>query len=374
MRFLHVGDLHIGKKLHGYDLLLDQKKNLADIIQLAKTEEVDAVVLAGDLYDRSVPPVEAIEIFNQFIQELNIENQFPVFAISGNHDSGVRLEAGAPWYQQTDFYLHTRLEQAFTPIEFQGTQFFLLPYFEPISARLYFQDDEIRTITQAMERVVPEMEKQFKPELQQVLVAHFFVAGSEKSDSETKIEVGGLDSVPSYLLESFDYVALGHLHNKNALQHQKIRYSGSPLKFSLSELEQKKGGWLVELPDLHLEFKELRPLHNLQQIEASFEELLSPIFYQSVEREDYLDILLTDRGIIPNMMNQLRQVYPRILGVSRLNGRESAELQTDFKAVRRLAPEKLVDNFFQEVTGETMTADQTELVADVLSTQEVTDA
>ncbi|MHC5374017.1 exonuclease SbcCD subunit D [Enterococcus sp. LJL120] len=374
MRFLHVGDLHIGKKLHGYDLLLDQKKNLADIIQLAKTEEVDAVVLAGDLYDRSVPPVEAIEIFNQFIQELNIENQFPVFAISGNHDSGVRLEAGAPWYQQTDFYLHTRLEQAFTPIEFQGTQFFLLPYFEPISARLYFQDDEIRTITQAMERVVPEMENQFKPELQQVLVAHFFVAGSEKSDSETKIEVGGLDSVPSYLLESFDYVALGHLHNKNALQHKKMRYSGSPLKFSLSELEQKKGGWLVELPDLHLEFKELSPLHNLQQIEASFEELLSPIFYQSVEREDYLDILLTDRGIIPNMMNQLRQVYPRILGVSRVNGRESAELQTDFKAVRRLAPEKLVDNFFQEVTGETMTAAQTELVADVLSTQEVTDA
>ncbi|WP_265456204.1 exonuclease SbcCD subunit D [Enterococcus sp. HY326] len=374
MRFLHVGDLHIGKKLHGYDLLLDQKKNLADIIQLAKTEEVDAVVLAGDLYDRSVPPVEAIEIFNQFIQELNIENQFPVFAISGNHDSGVRLEAGAPWYQQTDFYLHTRLEQAFTPIEFQGTQFFLLPYFEPISARLYFQDDEIRTITQAMERVVPEMEKQFKPELQQVLVAHFFVAGSEKSDSETKIEVGGLDSVPSYLLESFDYVALGHLHNKNALQHQKMRYSGSPLKFSLSELHQKKGGWLVELPDLHLEFKELSPLHNLQQIEASFEELLSPIFYQSIEREDYLDILLTDRGIIPNMMNQLRQVYPRILGVSRVNGRESTELQTDFKEVRRLAPEKLVDNFFQEVTGETMTSTQTELVADVLGTQEVTDA
>lgn len=366
MRFLHTGDLHIGKKLHGYDLLADQKKNLADIIQLAKKENVDAVVIAGDLYDRSVPSVEAIEVFNQFIKELNLSAEIPVLAISGNHDSGTRLEAGAPWYRQTNYYLNTQLAQAFEPVVMQDTQFFLLPYFEPIAARLYFEDDEIKTITQAMERIIPAMEAKFDADKQQVLIAHFFVAGSEKSDSETKIEVGGLDSVPSHLLESFDYVALGHLHHKNALRHEKMRYSGSPLKFSLSEINQEKGVWLVDLPDLTLTFKTLEPLHEMRQIEAEFAELLQPQFYQNTAIEDYLEIKLLDRAIIPNMMNQLRQIYPRILSVERVNGRQEA-VKKNYQEVRHLSPQALVDTFFKEMMAETLTVQQKEWVGEILA-------
>ncbi|MGM0123285.1 DNA repair protein SbcD/Mre11 [Enterococcus sp. AZ194] len=367
MRFLHTADWHIGKKLHGYDLLEDQKKSMKDILEIAKKENIDALVIAGDLYDRSVPSVEAIEAFNQQMIEMNLEEKLPILAISGNHDSSTRLEAGAPWFSQTNFHLYTRLEQAFTPIEWADTQFFLLPYFEPIAARLYFEDESIRTLQQAMVRVVSEMESLFAPNKKHVLVSHFFVAGSEKSDSETKIEVGGLDGVPGSMLSSFDYVALGHLHGKDALHQENARYSGSPLKFSLSEMNQKKGVWIVDTePTISYRFVELRPLHEMIEVTAAFKELISPEFYQNINRENYLQIQLTDRAIIPNMMNQLRQIYPHILSVERVNGRdEGTKRQTNVQQ-KELSPNQLIATFFEEMTEEPLTEKQQVWVADAL--------
>ncbi|MGG5341310.1 exonuclease SbcCD subunit D [Enterococcus sp. AZ192] len=370
MRFLHTADWHIGKKLHGFDLLEDQKAAFDQILQIAKTEKVDAIVIAGDLYDRSVPAVEAIELFNQMVIEMNLQEKLPILAISGNHDSSTRLETGGPWFVQSDFYLHTRLEQAFQPIEMGDTQFFLLPYFEPISARLYFENEEIRTIEQAMKEVVKEMTMHFDPEKAHVLVSHFFVAGSEKTDSETKLMVGGLDTVPLATLDAFDYVALGHLHGKNALQSETARYSGSPLKFSLSELNQTKGVWLVDIDvqKLALEFKEIQPVRDIVQIEGSFKELTSPEFYETIQKDDYLHVQLTDRAVIPNMMNQLRQVYPRIIGVERLYGREDQTAKKTTKAgLKKLAPNQLVEQFFSEVTGEEPTGQQQKWIKEQLA-------
>lgn len=361
MRFLHTADWHIGKKLHGYDLLEEQTDAFKQILMIAKEEQVEAIVVAGDLYDRSVPSVEAIEVFNRMIVEMNLQEKFPVLAISGNHDSSTRLETGGPWFIQSDFHLNTRLDQAFQPVELANTQFFLLPYFEPISARLYFDNEEIRTIEQAMKEVIAAMEKQFKPNMAHVLVSHFFVAGSEKSDSETKLMVGGLDTVPLSLLESFDYVALGHLHGKNALQAENARYSGSPLKFSLSEMNQKKGVWIVDtqVNETTFEFQEIAPLRDVLQIEGSFKELTTPEIYEAINRENYLHIQLTDRAVIPNMMNQLRQIYPRVIGVERLFGREEQQKSNQAKKeIKTLAPTELVDQFFSEVTGEELTAQQ----------------
>ena len=358
MRFLHTADWHIGRKLHGYDLLEEQADAFQQILKIAKEEKVDAIVVAGDLYDRSVPSVEAIEVFNRMIVEMNLQEKFPVLAISGNHDSSTRLETGGPWFVQSDFHLNTRLDQAFEPVEMGNTQFFLLPYFEPISARLYFDNEEIRTIEHGMKEVVTAMEKQFKPDMAHVLVSHFFVSGSEKSDSETKLMVGGLDTVPLSLLESFDYVALGHLHGKNALQAENARYSGSPLKFSLSEMSQKKGVWIVDtkVNEATFDFKEIIPLRDVKQIEGSFKELTAQEFYESMNRENYLHIQLTDRAVIPNMMNQLRQIYPRVIGVERLFGREEQLKKNEAKKeIKALSPTELVDQFFSEVTGEELT-------------------
>jgi exonuclease SbcD len=359
MRFLHTGDWHIGKRLHGYDLLEEQMAAFEQMLAIAKAEKVEAIVVAGDLYDRSVPAVEAIEVFNQMIIKMNLQEEFPVLAISGNHDSSVRLETGGPWFAQSNFHLNTQLAQAFQPIEINNTQFFLLPYFEPISARIYFENEAIRTIEQAMKEVINEMTKKFKPDMAHVLVSHFFVAGSEKSDSETKLMVGGLDTVPLSLLEVFDYTALGHLHGKNALQAAKARYSGSPLKFSLSEKNQQKGIFIVDVmpENTTFTFKELTPLRDIVQIKGAFKEITAPAFYESINREDYLHIQLTDRAIIPNMMNQLRQIYPRIIGVERLFGRETKQGESR-PAFKTLEPVALVEQFFTEVTGEGMSEQQ----------------
>lgn len=361
MKFLHTGDWHIGKKLNGYDLFIEQAAVFQQILKLAEEEEVDAIVIAGDLYDRSVPSVEAVELFNQMMYQLNIEKGYPILAISGNHDSSTRLETGGPWFEQTQFHLHTRLDQAFKPVEMDGVQFFLLPYFEPYQARAYFQNEEIKTIEEAMNYVVAEMKTLFKKEYQQVLVAHFFVAGSEKSESETTVTVGGLDAVPITLLKDFDYVALGHLHHKNALNEENARYSGSLLKYSLSERNQEKGLWVVEVKQgaVDYQFHSVTPFRDVVLIENSFSELMSPSFYEGINRENYISISLTDRGVIPNVMNQLRSIYPRIIGLERTYGRENQQAQKkSVAAVQKLNPEELIGQYFIETTGEPLSEKQ----------------
>ena len=231
---------------------------------------------------------------------------------------------------------------------------------------LYFEDDNIRTIKQAVAKVIDKMQELFDSEKKQVLISHFFVMGSVKSDSETKIEVGGLDSIPGELLTPFDYVALGHLHNQAALRQDNARYSGSPLKFSLSEINQKKGVWIVDLTTgLELNFREIEPLHDIEEITASFKELLDPAFYQSVNRENYIYIYLTDRTIIPNMMNQLRQIYPRILGIERANGR-AEQTKRKRKVLEMKDPQKLAEAFFSEMTEEQLTANQEKWLGETL--------
>lgn len=369
MRFLHTADWHIGKKLHGYDLLEEQKNVFQQILMIAKEEAVDGIVIAGDLYDRSVPSVEAVEVFNEMMVQLNLVNQFPVFAISGNHDSSTRLETGGPWFSHLNFHLATRLEQAFQPIEYKETQFFLLPYFEPIAARQYFENEEIRTIQQAMSVVVEEMKKKFDSKKSHVLVSHFFVAGSQKTESETKLTVGGLDTVPLSYLKDFDYVALGHLHGKNALKGDNARYSGSPLKFSLSEMNQEKGVWIVETTNnaTSFQFRTVTPLRDIQQIQGSFTELTNQTFYENIERNDYIHIQLTDRAVIANMMNRLRQIYPRIIGVERLYGRENPTRHNSTESkLKKLAPLELVADFFEKVTNEQLTTQQIKWVEESL--------
>jgi len=266
MRFLHTADWHIGKKLHGYDLLTEQRDAYRQIKEIALAEKVDAVVIAGDLYDRALPSEDAVATLDDMLVDLNRQQQFPILAISGNHDSGVRLGYGREWFASTHFYLKTQVAEGLKPVTLGDTQFFLLPYFEPFAVRQLFNDDTIRTVAQAMERLVAAMQDQFAPDKKHVLVAHFFAAGSQHSDSETQVQVGGLNAVPVDLLQTFDYVALGHLHRKEALQNEPtIKYSGSPLKFSTSEAADTKGVWIVDTDTTPatVTFKPLKPLHDL---------------------------------------------------------------------------------------------------------------
>ncbi|MFC6169710.1 exonuclease SbcCD subunit D [Loigolactobacillus jiayinensis] len=368
MRFLHTADWHIGKRLYNYGLEEEQEDAFRQILALAKQEKVDAIVLAGDIYDRALPNEQAVAMVNQMLQQVNLTAHFPLLAISGNHDSAIRLETGSPWFKATDFYLHTQLEQAFTPIELNDTQFFLLPYFEPFAARQYFKDDKLRTIAQAMPQVVAAMQAKFAPNKKHVLVAHFFAAGSQQSDSETKVTVGGLDAVPTDALAAFDYVALGHLHNETALHTARIKYSGSPLKFSVSEAQVQKGVWIVDTEPFHTEFLPLTPLRDVTEVTASFTELIDPNYYTKLDRNNFIAINLTDTKVIPNVMQELRQIYPYILSLTRENGREVTAVTA--KKIRNLSPLTLLADFFKETTTQPLTAKQEKLAATALKIAE----
>lgn len=360
MRFLHTADWHIGKKLHGYDLIPEQEEAYQQIKQIALAEKVDAVVIAGDLYDRALPSEPAVTALTQMLVDLNRQESLPLLAISGNHDSAVRLGYGQEWFSSTDFYLRTRLADALTPIEVADTQFFLLPYFEPVQARQFFEDDQIKTVNDAMTKLVAAMQKKFAPDKKHVLIAHFFAAGSQHTDSETLVQVGGLNAVPVDLLAPFDYVALGHLHRKEALQNEAtVKYSGSPLKFSTSEAADTKGVWIVDTATtpVTVTFKPLRPWHDLVVLEDSFDNLMDRDHDYPVTSEDFVAINLTDTTPITNVMQRLKTRFPRVIELNRVNQLDVTPEVLDVKQVQQ-DPLTLLGDFFAQVTQHPLTAQQ----------------
>lgn len=349
MRFLHTADWHIGKTLNEFSLLEDQQAVFAQIEQIAQQEQVEAVVVAGDLYDRSIPSEAAVKELNGMLRRLNLTDHFPVLAISGNHDSATRLSTGADWFARSSFYLNTDLASAFTPVTIKDTQFFLLPFFGIQAVRNYFHDERIKTVNDAMERIVAEMQKAFLADKHHVLVAHFFAAGSQRTaDSETLIEVGGLSAVATSLLAPFDYVALGHLHNRNALNEERIKYSGSPLKFSVSEARQEKGVWLVDTDPFAVQWLPLEPLHDITLLKASFKELMANA--KGYPATDFYDIELTDWERIPDVLNKLRTVFPKIVSLHRTHQAQQLALNPQKHRVTE-SPLDLLADFYSQTLG-----------------------
>lgn len=365
MRFLHTADWHLGKSLNGFNLLDDQKATFKEIEQVAKAEQVDAIVIAGDLYDRSIPSEAAVHQLNRMLAQLNLSDRLPVLAISGNHDSATRLGTGADWFSFHQLYLNTDLAAAFTPVTLADTQFFLLPFFGIQEARNYFHDDKIRGVNTAMERIVTTMKEKFDPQKHHVLVAHFFAAGSHHTaESETLVEVGGLSAVDTATLAPFDYVALGHLHNRNALHEDRIKYSGSPMKFSVSEADQEKGVWVVDTDPFAAKWVPLTPIHDIHCLKDSFANLVHD--YAQYPRDDFYDVELTDLERIPDVMNKLREYYPRIVSLHRTH-RVRAVQNSGSAKTRHRDPLEVLGAFFEQTMGTAMTSDQQRLAAETLA-------
>lgn len=368
MKFLHTGDWHIGKKLHGFQLLQEQQEVFRQMLDIAKKEEVDAIVIAGDLFDRSVPPAEAVSLLNQMFIEMNLKEKIPVLAISGNHDSATRLETGSEWFKQANLYLQTKINDfTFQPITLGNTQFFLLPYFDPIDARLYFKDDTLTTHEKAVEKVVEKMKEQFEETKHQVLISHFFVTGSLRSESETGSTVGGLDNVSARVFQDFTYVALGHLHHPEALKSESIRYSGSLLKYSVSEANQQKGFRIVVIEDkglLKQQFYPVQPSRDIVVLEEYFSTLTDEDYYLTIKRDQFIYIKLKDTVMLPNAMNRLREIYPYVIGMERVNqsGLLSGINQTKKEVPTTLAPHKLFSHYFEELTENSLTKQQETMI------------
>ena len=382
MRLFHLSDLHLGKRLHEYSLLEDQRDILDKISLAVERERPDAVLLAGDLYDKTAPSAESVQLLDDFLSGLSAHNG-PVLAIYGNHDSPERTAYGARLFREKQIHVSPVFDGHIRTVtfsdEFGELDFYLLPFLKPSTVRSCFPDAEIENYSDALKFVLEQALRGADPARRKVLLAHQFVTGAARSDSEETV-VGGLDNVDAAVFEGFDYVALGHIHKPQNIGSERLRYSGSPLKYSFSEAEQEKGISLVtlgekragSLAELSVHLLPLTPRRELRCLRGSYEELTARSFYENFSREDYYRITLTDESDVPAAMQRLRTVYHNLMELAYDNRRtkNSAELELRRAADAR-TPEELFADFFRAQNGREMNELERELLTQALLRQEV---
>ena len=369
VKFLHTADWHIGRKLQGKDLLEDQQYVMNNLIRKIDETKPDFLIIAGDLYDRSVPSKEATTLLQELLVKINIECNIPIFAISGNHDSRERLAIGEAWFSKHKFYLHTRLNQAFDKITIEDTDIYLLPYFEPFEAREYFEDATLTTHNSATKRVIDEIYKNIDMSKTNILVAHTFVSGGLETDSEREISVGTVENVAVEIFEKFDYVALGHLHNPNAIKEERIKYSGSPMAYSFSEATQTKGMRLVELTkEIYTEeFISLEQKRKLHNISARYEEVFTKEFQQNFDcKNDYFSMELSGLEGVTDPLPRIKEYYPNTLILKqKRNNNSDIEMKLD-KEMLTKSPLELIEGFYSEQTGSELTVGQKQVLVNII--------
>ena len=369
VKFIHTADWHIGRKLQGIDLLENQQFVLENLITEMKKINPDFLIIAGDLYDRSVPSKEATILLQEFLVKINIECNIPIFAISGNHDSRERLAIGEAWFSKHKFYLHTRLEQAFDKISYENADIYLLPYFEPFEAREYFEDPTLTTHNAATKRVIDEICKNLDMNKTNILVAHTFVSGGLETDSEREISVGTVENVAVEIFDRFDYVALGHLHNPNAINEERLKYSGSLMAYSFSEATQTKGIRLIEVTkeSYNEEFIPLKPKRKLHNISASYEEVLTKEFQQNYDyKNDYFSMELSGLEGITDPLPRIKEYYPNTLI---LKQKRNTSIDNEVKLDREMltkSPLQLIEGFYNEQTGNELTEGQKKVLVNII--------
>ena len=369
VKFLHTADWHIGRKLQGKDLLEDQQYVMNDLISKIDETKPDFLIIAGDLYDRSVPSKEATTLLQELLVKINIECNIPIFAISGNHDSRERLAIGEAWFSKHKFYLHTRLNQAFDKITIEDADIYLLPYFEPFEAREHFEDATLTTHNSATKRVIDEIYKNIDMSKTNILVAHTFVSGGLETDSEREISVGTVENVAVEIFEKFDYVALGHLHNPNAIKEERIKYSGSPMAYSFSEATQTKGMRLVELTkEIYTEeFISLEQKRKLHNISTTYEEVFTKEFQLNFDcKNDYFSMELSGMEGVTDPLPRIKEYYPNTLILKqKRNNNSDIEMKFD-KEMLTKSPLELIEGFYNEQTGSELTVGQKQVLVNII--------
>ncbi|MBQ9166137.1 MAG: exonuclease SbcCD subunit D [Oscillospiraceae bacterium] len=360
MKFLHISDLHLGKRLNGVSLLEDQRYILKQILEL--TDQADAVLIAGDVYDKAVPPAEAVTLFDGFLTELTRRGK-PVLLISGNHDSAQRLAFGGTMLSQSGVHVSPVFDGKLEPVlledDYGTVAVYLLPFLKAAHVRPFFEEEELNSCEEAIACVLQHTK--LDETCRNVLVAHQFVAGARQCESE-EVSVGGLDQVSTELFKDFDYVALGHLHTPQTLGRDTIRYSGSPLKYSVSEMAQQKAALLVtmeEKENVAIKALPLNPLRDLVHLKGRYDELTDRKNYQNRNLEDYYHITLTDEEDIPQAMARLQTIYPNLLSLDYHNRRTRGQLDTTLQRNQEdTDPMSLLEQFYEKRNGQSMTDSQ----------------
>lgn len=364
MKFLHTGDLHIGKILHEISLLEDQRYILQEIMQIAEREKVDAVVIAGDVYDRSIPAVEAVSLLGNFLTELS-QKGIAVLLISGNHDSGERLAFMDTVLEKQRIFIAGDGNGKLSRVDFtdqdEMVTFVLLPFVKPAQAGAKNSDEAVRLILEREGLAGENKESNHR----YVLVTHFFVtdAGKEPelSDSESPVHVGGIDNVEAEVFSFFDYVALGHIHKPQKIGEREIYYAGTPLKYSFSETMQEKSVILVEMEKGKTKVTRcpLHPLRDMRKIKGKLEELLKPEIAALENSEDYIQATLTNTEELIDPIGTLRSVYPNIMQIIlEKNEGKGDTIGKRAEQVKQKSIEELFEEFYENLRGEKMDEDR----------------
>lgn len=369
MKLMHISDLHLGKRLHERSLLEDQRFILAALLDMARAERPDGVLLAGDIYDKATPSAEAVELFDAFLVEL-ASLASPVFIISGNHDSPERIAFGGRLMDARGVFVAPVYAGAVKPVtlsdEHGPVNIWLLPFVKPAHVRRLFPAADIQSYTDALRIAVAAMAVDTRS--RNVLITHQFVTGAATCESEEHT-VGGTDNVDGTVFQDFDYVALGHLHGAQSVIRPTLRYCGSPLKYSFSEATHEKSVTLVTLGakgTVDVRSLPLRPLRDLRKLRGSYLELTDRSFYQGTNREDYLQITLTDEEDVPEAMARLRAIYPNLLRLDYDNCRTRSAGIVEGEAVPEKSPLELFDDLYRRMNGRDMSEEQRQLVLSLL--------
>ena len=362
MKLIHLSDLHLGKRVNGFSMLEDQEYILKEILDVIDEEAPDAILIAGDVYDKSIPTTEAVEMLDDFLFQLS-ERDLQVLLISGNHDSPERLAFASRLIAPTGIHFSPVYNGTVDPIVFSDkygkVNIYLLPFVKPVHVRRFFPEEKIESYSDALKVAVEALGIDLTQ--RNILVTHQFVTGAIRSDSE-EISVGGTDNVDATVFDDFDYVALGHIHGPQNIGSTRLRYCGTPLKYSFSEANHKKSVTVVSLGEkgsLAVHTVPLHPLHNMREIRGSYEELTYRPNYEGTKVDDYLHITLTDEEDVPDAIGKLRLIYPNLMKLDYDNSRtRSSESISDLENVERKSPLVLFEEFYDKQNGRPMSEEQ----------------
>lgn len=370
MRFLHLADLHIGKRVNGFSMIEDQKFVFEQVYNVIENEKIDGIIMAGDIYDKPVPSAEAVKLFDEMLTRF-VSINLPIFVISGNHDSAERIGFGSDILSAAKVYMSRVYNGNLQKIELEDDygkiNVYLLPFIKPATVKNIYKEAEIKDYDDALEYVLSQ--EKIDETKRNVIVSHQFVTGAMRSESE-EVSVGGLDNVSVENYEAFDYVALGHIHRAQQMGRESARYAGTLLKYSFSEEKHNKSMTIVDLKEKgNIEIKEIpvKPLHDLKTIKGKFSKITSEEFYKELKKEDYYRAVLTDEDDILNAIGKLKSIYPNLMSMEYDNTRtRSYSVVDNVETGETKSPLDYFEEFFEKQNGRKMSEKQRNYLLEIL--------
>lgn len=370
IKLIHISDLHIGKRVNGFSLMNEQKDILSQILNIVKDNEPDGVLIAGDVYDRSVPSAEAVQLLDEFLFSLS-NTGVQVMLISGNHDSAERLAFGGRLMEHRGIHISPvydgRVKKLSLRDAWGEADIYMLPFLKPANVRRFFPEEEIDSYSDALRTAIAHMD--VDKQRRNILLTHQFVTGAERCDSE-EISVGGTDNVDASIFDDFDYVALGHIHGPQSVSRKTIRYCGSPLKYSFSEAKHSKSVTLVELKekgDVNISTIPLIPMRDMVEIKGSYAQLSDKSFYTNLDTDHYYHISLTDEEDVPDALSELRRIYPYLMRLDYDNSRTRSRSHIEaLQEAEQLSPMELFSQLYETQNGKPMSSEQQELMLQLM--------